>query len=258
MTTKEIKLSTEKSKVVTDPLQFMWLFYGEKGIGKSTLASKMADPYFLCTESAHRHLSIFKTDVTKWTEIEDLVKELCEGKRFKNIVFDVVSGIHQILCEFLVKREGVDDINSGTLSFGKGYREARLKMRRMFNYIGNQGKGVVCLEHEIMKDSNFEGVGEYTRYLAAFTKNEREGIMPTMDIVGRIFPAKLAGPEGEMKLGRFVSFQNTVEWEGADKSDRLSKGDRICLTGPGECWADIEKVWKESEVKRGHGRASAG
>jgi len=253
----ESKLAAEKSKVVTDPYAYMYLFYGEKGIGKSTLASQMADPYFLCTESAHRHLSIFKSDVTDWEEVQGIVREVCEGTRFRNLVFDVASGIHQILCKHLITEAQVKDINDGVLGYGKGYREAKLTLRKMINYIGGKGKGVILLEHEMLKDSTFEGAGEYSRYFAAFTGSERAAIMPPVDIVGRLFPGKYTDGD-EIKYGRFVSFQNTPEWEGTDKSNRLSGVDRIRMTSAENCWKDIEKVFKESEVKRGHGRISSG
>lgn len=250
------KLSTKKSKVVTDPLGFMWLFYGEKGIGKSTLASMMADPYFLCAESAHRHLSIYKSDVETWPQAQELVMDLCAGESFRTIVFDPISVFHQMLCTHLIEQAGAEGINDGVLGYGKGYREAKLTMRKMLNYIGSKNKGIVLCEHEMLKDSTFEGAGEYSRYMPALTNSEREAIMPPVDIVGRLFPGKYQDGE-EMKTGRFISFVNTVEWVGTDKTGRLSKVDRIRLTSPENCWKDIEKVFKEGG-KHGHGRVSSG
>lgn len=250
-------LSEKKSEIVTDPYGYMWFFYGGKGQGKSTLASRMADPYFICMESAHRHLSIYKSDVTTWDEIEGIVKEVCTGTRFKTIVFDPMSPVHQLLCKHVAKEAEVEDINDGVLGYGKGYKKVKLILRNMLNFIGDHGKGVVMLEHERLKDSNFEGMGEYSRYQPALSGAEWDAIMPPVDIIGRLFPGKYE-EDGEMKTGRFVSFVNTTEWVGTDKSNRLSGVDRIRLTSPENCWKDIEKVFKESEVKRGHGRVSSG
>jgi len=242
--------------VVTDPLGFMWMFYGEKGIGKSTLASMMADPYFLCAESAHRHLSIYKTDIGSWTEAQEIVLEVCASDSFKTIVFDPVSVFHQLLCTHLIEKAGAEGINDGVLGYGKGYREAKLTMRKMLNFIGSKGKGIVLCEHEMLKDSTFEGEGELSRYQPALTNSERESIMPPVDIVGRMFPGKYQDG-AEMKTGRFISFMNTTAWVGTDKTGRLTKEESIRLTSAEGCWKDIEKAFKEGG-KRGHGRVSSG
>lgn len=255
-----IKLATEKSKVEADPLRYTWLIYGQPKIGKSTLASMMEDPYFIATEAAHRDLEIFKTDVEKWPEIEALVVELCKPDcKFKTIVFDTCQIAHEMLCNHLVEESGAENINDGPLAYGKGYREARVKFRNMLNFIAKSGKGVVLVAHEFLKDSNFQG-REYSRYLPSLTKSERDAIVAPADMVGRMYADRYE-QEGNMEYGRFISFQNTEEWEGGDRSGKVSKVKRILLPSPEECWKAIKAEFlrnKSKEVSRGAGRVSTG
>jgi hypothetical protein len=239
-----IQLNRERSEIETEISGYISTWYGAPKTGKTTLASKVPQAYFLATEPGHRFVSVHKSEPRTWQELTKYVQLLCkEDHDFANVVFDTVSNAYDMCCEWVCKhnpwKPGVDHISE--LDWGKGFGMVKQEFRKIIRDLSSNGFGIIFIAHEMIRDLEFHGV-KRSRILPNLNKSARDAVLDISDMIGRIYvEPKENGEEG---IARYMTFKPHVDWEAGDRTGRFERVDRIELTSPENCWEDIVKVFQ--------------
>jgi len=233
-----MQLATEKSKRTSNPLKEAWFIYGAWKLGKTTLASKMSDPYFIATERGHAYVEVYKTDVSSWGELKSVMNLLLTSKhQHKTIVVDTADEAFNMCCHYIYKREGFSHMSE--LDGGRGYEYVRDEFGSVISKLTQSNFGVVFLAHEKLVKSTFQGVEKW-RYWPNLMKTGRDVLLPKVDHIGRIF-TKAVTVDGKRLHQRHVSFCNTADWEAGSRG--LSEHGDILIEPEDACWSNVHRLF---------------
>lgn len=144
-TVKTLSLPTSKSEPVETVEKATWLIYGEKKIGKTSLASMFDGAMFLMTEPGGKGLSIFQRDVLNWKEFCEYNRLLSKSKDFNTVVVDTSDNLYKLCFEHVCKTQGVD--HPSEAGYGSVWDKIRSEFRREVSRLMMSGKGVVFISH---------------------------------------------------------------------------------------------------------------
>src|SRR5262249_18924737 len=85
-------LPTEKTKARDNLSDYLLFFYGEKKIGKTTLANMFPNSLHLFFEPGGKGLEAYAIEIQVWEQFQKVIDLLCsdsaEAKRFDNVIID--------------------------------------------------------------------------------------------------------------------------------------------------------------------------
>lgn len=114
-------LNLERTTITRDLRSKLLCLYGQPKVGKTTFAAQIEDNLLLACEKGYNGLSgLYAQDITKWSEIKTVVKQLASDKAkemFKTVTIDTI-GVAWELCEkFVCAQNNVSKI--GEIPWGK-------------------------------------------------------------------------------------------------------------------------------------------
>ena len=236
-------LSTEKSVLEKDPLKYIWMIYGEHGIGKTTMCSQMQDPYFIATEPGHKFHRLFKTDVVDWAHFQATVDELTGSqKQFKTVVIDTITEAWNLCVDAICFDRKWDHVSEGAQ--GKGYDLAKAEFRRTIMKIPKKNLGLVFVAHRgelILRNRG----DERSKLIPDMMKTCRNVVLPLADMVGYMYADTVLDKEkGAMDTKRFITFAPNPDVENKDRSGLLAASGRIMVEPVQKCWETISDKFK--------------
>lgn len=91
-----MNLSTEKFIPSNRLLDYTIIIYGERKIGKTTLASQFEEPYFFMCEPNDSY-ALYRNNVTDWRNYKELSVQFLEGDHpFKTAVIDTGQSLYEL------------------------------------------------------------------------------------------------------------------------------------------------------------------
>ncbi|MFH2047754.1 MAG: ATP-binding protein [Pseudomonadota bacterium] len=242
MENKDSKLAQDFDPVETDPLRGKILIYGQPGVGKTTMASQMDNPYFLRCDKRQKWIKTWGKDVNSWADFREQVQALLgEDHDFKTVVVDGIGNLWQFGVNEVCHDNGWEHINDS--GHGKGYDYAKTKMVNAFNALASSGLGIVMICHEAVKETEYAGV-------------VREMIKPDMiptcwkivngmtDMIGRMY-IKGVMVDGVFTERRCISFTPSTQYIAKDCTKYLKGSGEIIVEPEEQCWAKIAAFFKE-------------
>ena len=137
----------------TNLFDFVWLFYGAPGIGKTTLASHFPKPYFLGTEDGTKAMTSWRSDVSSWGDFVALSEALRTEKHdFRTVVVDTVDLLYPLCVKSVCDDLGVD--HPSDAEWGKGWQTLSnrwttgLNRLRTIKTVDGRSLCVVFVSHE--------------------------------------------------------------------------------------------------------------
>lgn len=171
-------LPTVKVKQKASPLREITLFYSQPGGGKSYLAASCPmTPIFLDFDDGLKNLDVFRVDCTSregseaYRSMSEAVTELIATKQqvFKMVVIDTLTLALEAIDRHTVEQAGEKDINSGSLSYGKGIDKSYKAFENTMFSLKRAGYGVILLCHsKSIKCTDESGI-EYNRFIPAMS-----------------------------------------------------------------------------------------
>lgn len=148
---------TVEAQVIED---FLVLLYGAPKIGKTTLASKLENPYFLATEPGFKFKKVRKDVIPNWRSFIAFVKK-CEKKpKFCDsvgcFVVDTTDSL-AIMCQlFVCGRDGI--VHPSDWEWGKGWAALRQEFGHWVLRLAALGRGVMFISHEVSREIKDTGM----------------------------------------------------------------------------------------------------
>lgn len=168
---------TAPSEVLQD---YSILLFGEKKIGKTTLASMFVDNLLLCTEPGAKSLDVFKMDVRTWKEFKKIIRLLRKDKRFRTVTVDTVDLLFK-LCDGQVCSDlGIDHVSEA--DWGRGWSAVRDEFTTVMADLMSLGKGVILISHSTEKEIKPRSGPKYDRIQPTMPNTARDICEAMVDI----------------------------------------------------------------------------
>ena len=160
--------------------QYSILLYGEKKIGKTSIASKFPKALFLMFEPGAKALSVFQRPVNTWQEFKDYVKLLQDDKVFQTVVVDPVDLAYKACVMHVCKKLVID--HPSDEDWGKGWEAIRSEFTNEFNKLLALDKGVILISHAAEKEIKTRTGDKYHKIMATLSGQAREVLEGVVDI----------------------------------------------------------------------------
>lgn len=180
---EDFTLPSEPSEPETDLGAYSILIYGEKKIGKTSLAAQFPDTIFLMTEPGGKALRIYQRHVTSWLMFQKFVELVCQSEDFKTVVVDTVDIAYDLCLRHVCARLGIDD-PGGQDDYGASWRAVRSEFNYWITRLLSSGKGVVMLSHTSHAEVTSRMGRKFTRIQSSMAKQPREVLDAVVDIWG--------------------------------------------------------------------------
>ena len=146
-------LPTEKSQPTLNPLASKILLYGEKGIGKTTLAANFIPDktLLLATEPGHGRLSIFVETIDSWDRFREAGALLAEGGHgFEAVAIDTIDQLHRLCQDKVMKDLGLT--HPSEAEYGKAWSALADEWALRIAKLCSLGLAVIFVSHEKVEE----------------------------------------------------------------------------------------------------------
>lgn len=147
--------------------------YGKIGVGKSTFASKFADPLFVLTERNEilgiNSLPVVNSFSEFWSNLVELSE--IQGMPYKTIILDSISKLDSLIIDYILQEEPPgkngkkpSSLNSACGGYGAGFCKAQRIHRAVkdkFDKFKDRGISVIFLAHSEIKKHKAPDAEDY-------------------------------------------------------------------------------------------------
>lgn len=171
------------------------LLYGQPKVGKTTLASELADDVLiLACEPGLGGLSAYSVEIDSWETFRKVGAELSETDKHSIVVIDTVDELYRMASDEVCRQLKVAHLADA--EWGKGWQMARDEFRLRVGKLASLGRGLWAISHSMETELRTR-VGTRTRTVPTLDKRAFGFLEGFMDF---IFLAQAeATPEGEEK-----------------------------------------------------------
>jgi len=199
-------------------------FFGEGGMGKSTLAAMFPKPVFIRTEDGTASLAgnddvmLFPL-VSSSQEVLDQIEALAtQDHEFKTLVLDSITQLGTLIEHEIVAADPkAKSINQAGGGYGAGYNTAAEKHRQVREWAGalayERGMNVVFIGHADTETLDLPDFDPFARYTVRMHKKSLPHYTDNVDLVG------------------LIRLKTYVRGDG-DKKRAISTGDREIICFP--------------------------
>lgn len=218
-------LPTQKTEPCSALGDYMVLIYGREKIGKTTIASEFPDALFVGFEPGTKSLSVFRTDIDRWEDMNTLAKELRKSDRFQTVIIDTID-LAYVMCEdWVCKTNGWETPGEG--EWGAGWKAVKEAFRNAILALERTGRGIVLLSHETTEEYERPNGKTITRIVPSLLKTGRRVVEPMLDIW------VYYGFDNDGKREMIIRGDDLVS-AGTRTKDRFVGADRISAGGSSE------------------------
>lgn len=178
--TTALKLPTAPSAPSTQLGDYSILLFGDKKIGKTTLASMFPNALFLMTEPGARSLAVYQIAIHDWTQIRDAVKLLRTDKQFQTVVLDTVDLAFKMAESYACSKLGIS--HPSEEDWGRGWSAVRDEFTKQMQLLLNLGKGVILISHATEREIKTRSGVKYDRIQPTMSNQARDIVEGLVDI----------------------------------------------------------------------------
>jgi len=155
-----INLDDVKPNVVTaDPVSKIWLFYGEMGTRKTSVACAFPNHLLIAYDIGYKFINGANAlPVQNWNDFKSVTKQLDLQKnkdRFSTVIIDTAGKCYQACYKYMCNQMGVSDPTEAG-KYGIGWKKIRDEFETTIYSIAQKGYGVILLAHsdEVEKEDS--------------------------------------------------------------------------------------------------------
>jgi len=127
-----------------------FLFYGEPGTRKTSVACKFPTPLVVQTENGTKFINgVYTVLITNWNEAVQLRRELEKEEvraKFETIVFDRIDTLYGLCYDYVLKQLDITDPSQ--LGYGAAWTAIKKEWNKFINVIENQNYGNIFICHD--------------------------------------------------------------------------------------------------------------
>lgn len=176
----DLALPTERTPPSDTLSDYSILLFGEKKIGKTTLASMFPDTLLLCAEPGAKALNVFRMDVRSWKEFKKIIRLLKKDRRFKTVVVDTVDLLFKLCDAQVCMNLGVDHVSEA--DWGRGWSAVRDEFTTAMADLMSLEKGLILISHSTEKEIKPRNGAKYDRIQPTMANTARDICEAMVDI----------------------------------------------------------------------------
>jgi hypothetical protein len=239
------RLSLVKKEVLRVPLRYF--FYGDNGVGKSTLAAAAPEPIWVDIEDGSSQLPVARYPFRDgegghvprtYPEVIGAIDDLATSPHaFQTLVLDTADALEKLIWAHLVERESAPSARSkdGPLSsiesfgYGKGYVMAVDEWRALCVKLDRlrmtRGMNVVIIAHSVVRTFKSPLGPDYDRYQPALHDKAAGFLKGWADICGRVCHEETVGKEaGSQRMKGFATGRRILQLAHSAAFDAKGRG----------------------------------
>lgn len=181
-------LPDERSVPSERMMDYTWLIYGAKGIGKTTLASKMdsggGKVLFAMFEPGGKALSIYKTPtISRWSQFQEIVGNLEQDRKgFDTIVIDPGSIAYKRCLEHVC--EGLNITHPGAVKdYGASWDRVNTEFQEIHSRIASLDMGFIVLAHDKEAEIERRGGSKFHKTVPVMSGSTEEFYAGVVDVI---------------------------------------------------------------------------
>jgi len=156
------------------------LLYGDKKIGKTSLASQFSDALFFFLEPGGKALSVKEVHPKNWSQILGYTTLLENDSTFHQIVIDTCDIAYELCMEHVCKKMGID--HPGDEDFGKGWKAVKDEFSAWVRRILNMQKGAILISHSKTVEVKSRMGTKFNRVIPTLAKQAEDVIAGLTDM----------------------------------------------------------------------------
>jgi len=178
----EVVLTLPKERSTPcDKLQdYSMLLYGEKKIGKTSLASKFKKAFFMLCEPGGKALSLYSRPVRNWLEFKTYVRLIIKSSEFENVVIDTADYSYEYCFDYVCKKMVID--HPSDEAWGKGWKAVKKEYAAEINKLLHSGKGVIFISHAREEEVEKRGGEKFNRTASTLAGQAKELLEGLVDV----------------------------------------------------------------------------
>jgi len=181
---QRLKLPTSPSMPTSSVDQYITLWFGPPGVGKTTFVNNLFDRVlFISTDRGTRFLSTMRQEVNDYKSLIATLDALESGgaENYDAVCLDHIDDICDMLEQHVCDTLGIEALDE--LDWGKGWKAYRQSIQGLVQRLLRLDLAVSFIAHETSRDIE-GGAIKITRIQPSMPKSAWKVIIPMCDIVG--------------------------------------------------------------------------
>lgn len=146
-----VTLPTEVSEPSEDLMDYVWLLYGEKKIGKTSLAARFPDALFFMFEPGGKALRIYQRPINRWAEFVSYLDLLDETEDFRTVVVDTADIAYDRCFEHMCTKLAITHPQDER-DFGRSWQAIENEFTKQMTRLLNSDRGCIFIAHAETKE----------------------------------------------------------------------------------------------------------
>jgi phage nucleotide-binding protein len=220
------ELPTSPSSVATEFKDYITMFYGPPGVGKTTFVNGIANGrvLFLSTDRGTRFLNTMRKECTTWADFEKWVTKLEAMENVRDhydlVCIDHADDMMNMLEDDVCAKLRIEAL--GDAGYGKGWKAYKQNITRFLQRLMKLNLGIVFICHETIKTVKTRNI-ELERTMPHLSKSAWNALVPLADIIGYCGFRYVKGDATKGTKGGEIRILQTTPMESLYAKDRTSR-----------------------------------
>jgi hypothetical protein len=178
--TPAFKISKALSVPVDNLAGYIILLFGEKKIGKTTLAAQMGKNYIARFEEGTKALRVYGDTIGSWRDAKSMAKQMLKDTFYDTVTVDTIEKMHAMCDRWVCQKLAIGHLSEA--DWGQGYQMVRQEIAEFIDTLAKSGKGVVLISHADVREITARDGNKYDRLTASAPKISAEVCEALVDV----------------------------------------------------------------------------